>query len=62
MAKPQQLSATVSAVPKIIANKTGAIVDDWISVQAWYMMIAVIGLRPGGWLQRIARHDWDASR
>ncbi|MCW2295466.1 hypothetical protein [Rhodococcus erythropolis] len=62
MITPKELAVTLGAAPQTIARMSGAVVDDWISVQAWYIMIAAIGLRPGGRLQRLAAHEWHASR
>jgi hypothetical protein len=31
-------------------------------VQSWYVLISAIGLKPGGWLQRLAGREFHASK
>ncbi|WP_067650573.1 hypothetical protein [Nocardia harenae] len=45
-----------------VESTAGAIVDNWISVPAWYMLITAIGLTPGRPLQRLAMREFYASR
>ncbi|MFC9057182.1 hypothetical protein ACFTXB_03880 [Streptomyces sp. NPDC057074] len=47
---------------KAAGAKTGALVDNVISVPAWYLMLNVIRLTPGTPLQRLVKRHWDASR
>ncbi|MBY6679299.1 hypothetical protein HQ314_20490 [Rhodococcus sp. BP-332] len=58
---PSPLARVLGAV-RTVDSTAGVIVDNWISVPAWYVLIKAIGLTPGKPLHRLARREFDASR
>ena len=54
--------ARVRGALRAVDSTAGVIVDNWISVPAWYMMITAIGLTPGKPLNRLAVREFNASR
>lgn len=61
MSKDMRSMASASAARQA-ATKSGHVVENWISIENWYALIRIIGLRPGTLFQRASERYWYSRR